>query len=142
MQIDDQLKCTNQIIEIALRYFLTENSNNLWHEALSFLQHTYMNTIIFTDYSSNQVMYESNINWEVFMFVDSHEMSETKSNLSHICNIIRTNVINATDFANARFKIIFDDKHKSLIFNIDDKIYLRLHHEYSWSGKENLKLSN
>jgi hypothetical protein len=36
-QIDDQSERTNQIIEIALRYLLTSNSNLSWHETLSSL---------------------------------------------------------------------------------------------------------
>jgi hypothetical protein len=52
------------------------------------------------------------------------------------------NVINAIDFANVRSKMIYDDHHKSITFNTDDKVYLRLHHDYSLSKKNNLKLSN
>jgi uncharacterized protein YjaG (DUF416 family) len=55
--------------------------------------------------------------------------------------IIRIEIFNVIDFANARFKAIFDEKHKSLVFNTKDKVYLRLHHEYSLSKKENAKLS-
>jgi hypothetical protein len=141
-QTDGQSERTNQTIEIALRYLLTENPDNPWHEALPFLQHTYMNTIIFTGYSSNQVLYGSNTNWKLFMFGDSHKMSGKESDLSHIRNIIRSDVVNVIDFANARFKIIFDSKHKPLAFNTGDKVYLRLHHGYSLSEKGNPKLSN
>jgi hypothetical protein len=56
--------------------------------------------------------------------------------------IIRMNVIDAINFANVKSKVIYDDHHKSMTFNTDDKIYLRLHHEYSLLEKENIKLSH
>jgi hypothetical protein len=52
-QTDNQSERINQTIETTLRYLLTSDSNLSWHEALSALQHTFMNTIIFTRYSSN-----------------------------------------------------------------------------------------
>ncbi len=52
------------------------------------------------------------------------------------------NVINVIDFVSAKAKIIYDDHHKALIFNIEDKAYLRLHHEYFLLEKKNSKLSN
>ncbi len=56
--------------------------------------------------------------------------------------IIRKDVIDVIDFANVRFKVIYDDKHKSFAFNSKNKVYLRLHREYSLSKKSNFKLSN
>ncbi len=65
-----------------------------------------------------------------------------KKNQQFLREIIRKNVANVINFVNARFKIIYDDKHKSLAFNTEDKAYLRLHHEYSLLEKRNSKLSN
>jgi hypothetical protein len=59
-----------------------------------------------------------------------------------IREIIRKDVADVIDFVNARSKIIFDRKHQALIFNSNDKVYLRLHHEYFLLEKENLKLSS
>jgi hypothetical protein len=39
-------------------------------------------------------------------------------------------------------KIIYDVKHQSFVFNIEDKAYLQLHHEYFLFEKDNSKLSN
>jgi hypothetical protein len=52
------------------------------------------------------------------------------------------NVINVIDFANVKAKLIYDNHHKALTFNTEDKAYLRLHHEYSLLEKRNSKLSN
>jgi hypothetical protein len=145
-QTDDQSERTNQTIEIALRYLLTRNSDESWHEALSFLQHSYMNIITSTEYSSNQMLYKHNINWKLFMIIAEtnflHEMNREDVNLSHIRDIVRRDVVNVIDFVNVRAKMIYDDHHKSMTFNSEDKVFLRLHHEYSLSKKSNFKLSN
>ncbi len=65
-----------------------------------------------------------------------------ENNQQLLRKIIRKDVADVIDFANVRFKIIYDDKHKSFAFNSEDKVYLRLHREYSLSKKNNSKLSN
>jgi hypothetical protein len=145
-QTDDQSERTNQTIEIALRYFLTSNSNDSWHETLSFLQHSYMNIMISTEYSSNQMLYELNTNWKLFMLAKTNtnsaqEASEKNSKLSRFRDIVRMNVINVIDFVNVRSKVIYDRSHKAIAFNEEDKVYLRLHREYFLLEKENTKLS-
>ncbi len=71
-----------------------------------------------------------------------HEMNREDVNLSHIRDIVRRDVVNVIDFVNVRAKMIYDDHHKSMTFNSEDKVFLRLHHEYSLSKKSNFKLSN
>jgi hypothetical protein len=136
-QIDDQSERTNQTIEIALRYLLTSNSNLFWHETLSTLQQTFMNTMTFTKHISNQILYETNTRWQMTLL--NEEFIEYQQLFREIA---RKNVVDVIDFANARFKVIYDVKHQSFVFNIEDKAYLRLHHEYFLLEKDNSKLSN
>jgi hypothetical protein len=136
-QSDDQSERTNQTIEIALRYLLTKNSNLSWHEKLSFLQQRYMNIITSTEFSSNQILYEFNTIWKLSALNENIEIEFFKDR-----EIIRIDVANVIDFASAKAKIIYDNHHKALTFNIEDKAYLRLHHEYFLFEKKNSKLSN
>ncbi len=136
-QTDDQSERINQTIEIALRYFLTSNSDLSWHEILSSLQQTFMNTKTFTEHSSNEILYEMNTRSQLILL---NEDDVVMNNLTR--DIIRKDVVNVIDFANVKAKIIYDVKHKSFAFNTDDKVYLRLHREYSLSKKKNSKLSN
>jgi hypothetical protein len=136
-QIDDQSERINQIIEIALRYLLISNSNLSWHETLSTMQQTFMNTITFIEYSLNQTLYQMNIRSLITLLVE-----DFRKNQQQLREIIRKNVVDVINFVNARVKIVYDDKHKSFAFNIEDKIYLWLHNEYFLLEKENLKLSN
>jgi hypothetical protein len=135
-QTDDQSERTNQTFEIALRYLLTSNSNLSWHEAFSSLQHDLMNFITFTRFTSNQALYEVNIRLSL-MTLNDHAVDSTITR-----KFIRKKVADVIDFVNARFKIIYDDKHKFFAFNSEDKIYLRLHREYILSKKNNHKLFN
>jgi hypothetical protein len=137
-QIDEQSERTNQIIEIALRYLLTENSDLAWHETLSSLQQTFMNIKTFTEHSPNETLYEMNTRSQLILL--NEEQIFIKNELTR--DIIRTNVDNFIDFANVKAKIIYDGKHKFMTFNAEDKIYLRLHHEYFLLEKKNSKLSN
>jgi hypothetical protein len=69
-----------------------------------------------------------------------NESNDLYDNQKSLREIIRKDVTDVIDFANARFKVVFDIKHKSMTFNTEDKVYLRLHHEYSLFEKENIKL--
>jgi hypothetical protein len=95
-----------------------------------------MNFVTFTSFTSNQTLYEMNIKLSL-MILNDHTIDNTLSR-----EFIRKKVADVIDFANARFKIIYDDKHKSFAFNSKDKVYLRLHREYSLSEKSNHKLFN
>jgi hypothetical protein len=137
-QIDDQNERINQTIEIALRYLLT-TTNLFWHETLSSMQQAFMNTTTFTEHSPNEILYERNTRSELTLLnIDDDFMKNQRL----LREIIRKDVVDAIDFVNARFKVIFDDKHKTIVFNTENMIYLRLHQDYSLLEKENLKLSN
>ncbi len=101
------------------------------------MQHAFMNAIAFTKYSLNQTLYEMNIRSQITLLIENF-----RENQQHLREIIRKNVANVINFVSVRFKIIYDDKHKSFAFNIEDKVYLRLHYEYFLFEKENFKLFN
>jgi hypothetical protein len=136
-QTNELFERINQTIEIALRYFLISDSNFSLHQTLLSLQHSYMNIVTSTKYSSNQVLYEFNISWKM-----SALSKDRKTKFRNNREIIRVNVIIAIVFVNVRFKVIYDSRHKSITFNTDDKVYRRLNHEFSLSEKENFKLFN
>ncbi len=137
-QTNEQSERINQTVEIALRYLLTSSSNLSWHKTLSSLQQKFMNTKTFTEHSSNEILYEMNTRSQLSLL----NKDETIIDSEIIREIIRKDVADVIDFVNARSKIIFDRKHQALIFNSNDKVYLRLHHEYFLLEKENLKLSS
>ena len=62
-------------------------------------------------------------------------------NYNQLRQIKRKNVEVAMTFANALNKARYDEVHKALKINIDDKMYLRLHHDYIIFDLFNHKLS-
>ncbi len=85
---------------------------------------------------------KSNSLWHKHSIANNHAKRRIYEKSRIHKKIIQIEIFNAIDFVNARFKIIFDFKHKSLAFNTSDKVYFRLHREYSLSEKKNLKLFN
>jgi hypothetical protein len=95
-----------------------------------------MNFVTFTNFTSNEILYEVNIKLSLTILNDL-----TVDN-AFSRGFIRNKVADVIDFVNARFKIIYDDKHKFLAFNSENKMYLRLHREYTLFEKNNHKLCN
>jgi len=54
----------------------------------------------------------------------------------------RAEIADATAFANVKTKIYYDVRHQSMLLNSDDKIYLRLNHNYYLPEKSNKKISS
>ena len=65
----------------------------------------------------------------------------SSENYSQLRQIKRKNVETVMTFANVLSKARYDAMHKTLKFKIDDKMYLRLHHDYTIFDLSNHKLS-
>ena len=137
-QIDDQSKRTNQIIEIILRFHVTTHSKNEWINVLSFLQAKNNNVIhVIIEYAFNELIYDFKIN-------DTFELLANLSskNYNQFRQIKRENVEAIMIFAIAFSKARYDAVHKTIEIQIDDKIYFRLHQEYTILDLINHKLFN
>ena len=53
----------------------------------------------------------------------------------------RRETIDVFAFINAKVKIYYDAQHVSLLFKVDDYVYLRCHHEYQLLDRFNKKIS-
>ena len=136
-QTDDQSKRINQFIEIALRFHITAHFDDEWIDVLSFIQIENNNVVHATiEYVSNEFVYEFKINDTLNMLTNL-----SFENYSQLRQIKRENVEVVMTFVNALSKIRYDTIHKTLKLKIDDKMYLRLHHDYIISNLFNHKLS-
>ena len=45
-------------------------------------------------------------------------------------------------FVNAKAKVYYDVRHQLFMFNVEDRVYFRLHHEYTLSDHFNKKMFN
>ena len=136
-QIDDQLKRTNQFIEIALRFHVIAHFDDEWIDVLSFIQVDNNNVVhVIIEYASNELIYEFKINDTLNMLTNL-----LFENYNQLRQIKRKNVEIVMTFANAFNKTRYDEVHKTLKINVDDKMYLRLHHDYIIFDLFNHKLS-
>ena len=171
-QIDEQSKRTNQIFEIILRYFITKHSELDWVEILSTLQLVFNNAFnVSIDKFSNDIVYEFKIRKVIHVVVISFVVinfvtidfvavdfaatafviskknidSKTKQQLTKIEQTrfrYRIEIANVIFYVKAKFKIMYDARHVSLLLKSSEKAYFRLHHEYILSDKLNRKLFN
>ena len=139
-QTDDQSERTNQTVEIALRFHLT-NSDALseeWLSLLSYIQIILNNSTNFTiDFALNELCYEFRINNTLDLLQDL-----SAEDYFRLRQMKREEAESAIAFANALYKAQYDFSHISMKLHEGDMIYLRLHHDYKISGLKNKKLSN
>ena len=104
---------------------------------LSFIQIENNNVVhVTTEYVSNEFVYEFKVNDTLSMLTNL-----SFENYSQLRQIKRKNVEIAMTFVNVLSKVRYDAMHKTLKFKIDDKMYLRLHHNYIILDLSNHKLS-
>ena len=91
-----------------------------------------------TELSLNEVIYEFKVRKLMFV-IDSQKLSKVihERRLEY-----QREVIDATTFANAKVKMYYDAKHQLILFNFDDRVYLRLHQDYNLSDRSNRKMFN
>ena len=136
-QTNDQSKRINQIIEIALRFHVIAHSNKKWIDVLLFLQTKSNNVVhVIIEYASNEFVYDFKVNDTLDLLADLFSKK-----YSQLRQLKRENVEVAMIFVNAFSKVRYDEIHKALEFSIDDKMYLRLHQNYTIFGLINHKLS-
>jgi hypothetical protein len=145
-QIDEQSKRTNQIVEIALRFFLTEISNANWISAISLIQASLNNSLnAAIELSSNEITYEFKIRDILFFLITEIIENTPRFKILKLLNQTRLRnrqeATNVVSFANVKVKIIHDKRHRSLFLNSKKKVFLRLHKEYNLSEIINKKLS-
>ena len=136
-QTNDQSKRINQFVEIVLRFHVIAHFDDEWVDVLSFIQIDNNNVVhVIIEYASNELIYEFKINDTLSMLTNL-----SSENYNQLRQIKRENVEIAMTFVNALNKARYDAIHKTLKLKIDDKAYLRLHHDYIISSLFNHKLS-
>ena len=139
-QIDDNSERTNQIVKIALRYFIIQHSDILYVRVLPFIQAQFNN-------SSNVVieLFSNEINYDFKMrdaLVDFSKINTTNlKNRTTQRLEYRQETQNVNDFVVAKFKIYYDVRHMFLLLNSKEYVYFRLNQNYQLSDKSNRKFS-
>ena len=137
-QIDEFFERTNQIVELAFRFYLIFNSIDDFTMILSYIQTILNNSIsVTTEVSSNEILYEFRTNDTLSMLTNL--ISEDWSRLRQVK---REQVEEAIAWANIVVKSNYDRKHTAVDLQKDFMIYLRFHKGYTISELKNRKLIN
>ena len=141
-QTDGVSEQTNQMIEIALWYHVTEHSDTPWSETLIPLQITLNNSEnASTEKTSTELMYDLKMNEGLSLlsftvsYLNTYDLTQAR-------DLHCWQAQNSQLFALMWFKQQYNMKHKKLDLKKSDLIYLQLHHSYNLSGLQNPKLSN
>ena len=95
---------------------------------LSILQiqlNNFFNVVI--DLSINEINYDFKIREALFNITKQQVIDLSIQRIEY-----RKKTTNVIVFVNAKFKIYYDFRHVSLMFKIDDQVYLRLHYDYQF----------
>ena len=131
-------------MKIVLRYLIIMYSNIDWILFLSILQIQFNNSFnVVIDLSFNEVVYEFKIRKFISTFasVGSIEIDESKFIVNQRIKY-KQKTIDVTAFVNVKTKIYYDARHQLPMFNVENRVYLRLHHEYILSNHFNEKMFN
>lgn len=135
-QTDGQSERTNQVVEIALRYFLTSHPTKEWNSVLPFLQGGMNNSVnVSSGLSPNEVTIGFRVANPLGLLTEMPPADYAK-----LRGIKRDEAEESIAFANASAKARYDSKHKPLSFEVNDEAYLRLHKGYTIPGLSNRKL--
>jgi hypothetical protein len=105
---------------------------------ISFIQVSLNNSDnAFTDLSSNEILYEFKVRESLDLLKVDDENSSTF--LKEKRFIVRKEAEEAIFFVNAQMKIRYDSIRTSLNLNVDDKVFLKLHKNYTQSSIINRK---
>ena len=149
-QTDDQFERINQMIEIALRYYMSALKNQFeWFDVLEQIQRLFNNfASIATKKTSNEIAYDFTSLQAIDLsksFVDltSHDdiaMSSIFVAKAILKSHVRFDATNAIAFAQMQFKFHYDKKHQLIYLDVDDWALLRLHKDYNISFAKSKKL--
>ena len=137
LQIDEQSKKTNQTLEIAFRFWLSDSENINWFETFSYFTTANNNVVNATiDFALNELLYEFHVN-------DTLTMLENLSakNYSRFRQIKREFAEKAMTFVNIMRKLRYDAKHIDFELIVGGYVYLCFYNDYTISDLINRKLN-
>lgn len=137
-QTDGQSERTNQTVEIALRFYLSQPGSNVnWVDVLPFISAVLNNSVnSVTGFAPNELCYGFKVNNNVTLLEDL-----PAEDYDRLRQVKRDAADEAIAFANTVTKARYDKLHTALHLKPGDLVYLKLHHGYKIPGLSNRKLS-
>ena len=126
-------------MKIAFRFFIINYSNINHVKTLSFFQVMFNNSAnVIIDLSLNEIIYDFKIRDAFIEIVNS----EVSVNLNFVALRLKykKKAVDVIAFVSVKIKIYHNARHTSLLLNVEDYAYLRLHHKYHLFNRSNKKL--
>ena len=136
-QTNDQFKHTNQILKIALKFWLFNSKNEDWIFVLSYFTTSFNNFVnVNTKVISNELSYDFRVN-------DSFVLLKNLStkNYNQLRQMKRDFVEKAIVFVNVMHKRRYDKLHFDINFVVDNYVFIRFFVEYIISNLISHKLN-
>ena len=146
-QTNEQSERTNQIVKIALKYFLIKNDVIDFITLLLSIQAVMNNsTNVFTDVFSNEIFYKFKVLKVTNLLNNDVVRTKAENDISKIIVekkrvMLKKKTENVIIHAQIMFQIRYDFKHKSIDLKANQKIYIRLHRNYFQFDLKNRKYS-
>jgi hypothetical protein len=135
-QADGQSERTNQTMEIALRFWLSEGNKD-WPGFLPFLRASMNNSInASTGISPNEYCYGFRLREPTDLINPTGQEDPATARV-----ILRQEAADAQAYANLRMKERFDSAHQPLQLKPGDWAFIKLHHGYEIPGQKHPKFS-
>ena len=150
-QTDGLSERTNQTVEIALRYLISENPDTLWTHALPALQMSLNNSVnATTGRVPNEIVYGFRVKEVISTMMEDklrqrmkgRNEKEVEKAISLDRFIFQKEAQDATAHANIKAKILYDSRHQPLVLKPGQKAFLKLNKGYRLKEKGNRKLMN
>ena len=133
-QTNDVSEKINQILEIALRsLILIIKDARDWSKLFDCLQRQFNNVSTAVDRSLNEICYEFTF-FTSFSFIKITFQEIFSKNFNLISQLTRMQVENNIAHDQMLAKMYYDKKHKSIQFNHENWVFLRLHKDYDISS--------
>ena len=130
-QTDEQFERSNQTIEIAIRFLTSNNSDVEIVAILSTIQSQLNNSSnVATRLSSNEIIYDFRVR-DTILTLNQRDQHES---ITDQRKEYQAKASDAIAFVNAKMKVYYDFRHKSLLLNSKDKAYFRLNKGYKFSN--------
>jgi hypothetical protein len=131
-QTDGASKRTNQIVEIALRFYIRSMKDSKeWPFALGQIQGTFNNTTSFISLALNEVCYNFTLNFAIDLNNTTLEIDQPKAQIQ-AADII--------DYTNISMKYHYDCKHTPMFLKIGEYALIQLYKGYHILFTTNKKL--
>lgn len=133
-QTNDSSERINQIVEIALRFYINNlKKSTLWFKALLQFQIVMNNFRSFSiSKTSNEIFYEFTFNKSLNLVQQDNIIIKKEFSQE------RTKAKDAIFWININYKIHYDRKHTSMFLKVENWVLIKLHHDYNISINLNI----